>query len=89
MYTPEVKSGMVHLMKHADEGRYILDFFVKGSEPVSIALTNKKTNQVQVLADKKIFSTGAQQLRFDADYGDYVVTLTQGSKEIKLNLGMR
>jgi hypothetical protein len=89
MYTPEVKSGMVHLMKHADEGRYILDFFVSGAEPVSVGLTSKKTNQVQVLADKKIFPSGAQQIRFDADYGDYVVTLTQGSKEIKLNLGMR
>jgi hypothetical protein len=28
-------------------------------------------------------------LRFSSDYGDYTVLLTQGAKEIKLNLGLR
>ena len=89
MYTPEVKSGMVHLMKHADEGRYIADFYVVGAEPVSLSLTHNKTNQTQMLADKKVYSSGAQQIRFDADYGDYTLVLAQGNKEIKLLVGLR
>lgn len=89
MYVPEVRSNLVHLMKHADEGVYILDFYVAGNEPVSVSLTHKKKNETQVLADKKTFTPGAQQLRFSADYGDYEVVLTQSGKEVKINLGLR
>lgn len=89
IYTPEVRSGMVHIMKHADEGKYILDFYTAGTEAVSVSLTHNKTGQTQVLADKKAFTPGPQQLRFSSDYGDYTVLLTQGAKEIKLNLGLR
>ena len=42
-----------------------------------------------MLADKKAFTTGAQQIRFSADYGDYTLVLTQGNKEIKLSVGLR
>jgi hypothetical protein len=89
LYSPEVNSGMVHLMKHADEGQYILDFYVKGAEPLSIILHHIRNQQTQTLVDKKAFPAGAQQLRFMADYGDYQVTLRQGKQEISLKLGLR
>jgi hypothetical protein len=85
-YVAETNSGAVHLMKHPDGGRYVLDFYVAGATPVTITLTSAKNQSTISLAKNQVFTGGAQQLPFDASGGTYLAMIRQGDKEIGIKL---
>jgi hypothetical protein len=89
MYIPEKNTGKVDLMKHPDEGMYLLDFYVNGNEIVSIDLIDDKGKIVQSLAKNQTFAQGANQVGFQENSGEYTVILKQGKKEEKIAIRLR
>lgn len=89
MYIAEKNTGKVDLMKHPDEGTYLLDFYVNGNESVSIDLIDANGKVVQSLAKNQTFSQGANQVGFLANGGEYTVILKQGKKEEKIAVRLR
>ena len=88
-YVPEKRSGKTDLMKHPDEGKYVLDFFVADAAlPITIELQNPK-GEVITLISKQKYNKGAQQLRFEADAGECAITLTQGQKTEEIGVRLR
>lgn len=75
MYIPEAKSGRVDLIKHPDTNLYVLDFYLKESEAVTIELVGADGKTAQVLAQNQKFAQGTNKLSFAAQGGEYAVTL--------------
>ncbi len=87
-YTPEVKSGLVHLMKHPDAGQYILDFYLAEAGSPKIYLSDQN-GKITVLSEGKKLPSGPQQLPFMAGWGDYTATIENGTTIAKIKIGLR
>jgi hypothetical protein len=86
MYLPDPKTNEVELMQHPDLSKYVLDFAVKGSDPVQIELIddNKKSTILISKSDKLI--EGVHQVKFNAKYGKQFAVLSQGNYTEKITL---
>jgi hypothetical protein len=89
MYVPERNSNAVDLMRHADDNRYHLDFYVATAEPVRVELTDAEGKTTVTLADNRTFAKGPQRLFFEAEPGRYTAAITQGGKTEKIAVVLR
>ncbi len=78
MYIPDPDTKETELLQHPDHGKYLLDFAVKGDEPISIVLKNAK-GETKTIADG-IKVKGMQMVSFSADPGKYEISISQGTK---------
>lgn len=87
MYLPKQIYEGVELMVHPDISTYMLDFAVKGNEPVKISLINDKQEKIIILASKSL-KAGIHKVGFKVRGGIYKALIQQGSltAEAKLNL---
>ncbi|TAE55623.1 MAG: beta-glucosidase, partial [Bacteroidetes bacterium] len=86
MYIPEANSGETELIRHPDEGKYVLDFFVKGTEPANVELVNEAGMAIKM---PETYGPGAQRLLFDAQQGNYTAKLRQGALVAEAKLKLR
>ncbi len=82
---PDLRTGYVDLMRHADRGRYELDYAVQGDGPVSVVLMPEQGTEV-VLLNKEKKAPGVYLLDFEAERGRYTVAIRQGGEEQQLKL---
>lgn len=76
-WMPHPASNKWDLLRHPDEGKFPLDFAVKGTAPVTLTLTDGK-GEVTTLARNQTYPEGTHLLWFDAPGGAYTLTLAQG-----------
>jgi hypothetical protein len=88
MYLPEPKTNEVSLMTHSDSRKYLLDFAIKGNEPIQIELLDENGKSTILLSKNDIRKEGIHQIQFNMKSGKYTTILTQGnySEKIILNL---
>ncbi len=80
MYMPDPKTQEVDLMKHTDLSHYVLDFAVKGKDPVRLEIMDGN-GKSQVLIDSKVIAEGIHEQPFTAKPGKYQAILTQKNKK--------
>lgn len=88
MYLPDPKTDEVDLMAHTDFAKYVLDFAVKGTEPIQIELIDN-SGQKTILISKTIYKSGMHQILFQSRPGKYQAILTQGAQQETLKLNLR
>ncbi|MFY7830093.1 MAG: glucoamylase family protein [Flectobacillus sp.] len=88
MYQPDPETKDVNLTKHPDSDDFILDFAVKGPEPVEVFITDKNGKK-QVLIASTTSLKGMQQVHFKAKYGTYKATILQDNTEISLTIHLK
>ncbi len=88
MYMPDPKTNETDLMRHPDQGRYILDFAVKGKDPVRLELVDA-TGKSQVILDNKTLPEGRHQQTLLPKPGKYQAILTQKNTKAALTINFR
>jgi hypothetical protein len=86
MYLPDPKTNEVELMQHPDLSKYILDFAVKGNEPIKIELIDESNKSLILISNNDLQSQGVHQIRFNAKYGKYSAVISQGNYTEKITL---
>ena len=79
MYMPDPKTNEVELMQHPDLSKYVLDFAVKGNEPIQIELIDESKKSIVLISQTDKLNEGVQQVKFTAKYGKYTATISQGN----------
>ncbi|WP_128545602.1 glucoamylase family protein [Larkinella soli] len=85
-YAPDFRTGYVDLWKHPDRGAFVLDFAVKGTQPVTLTARDENDREVQKLIDNKAYTEGMHELLFQLPQGRYVFELAQGSEKRQMKL---
>lgn len=87
-YLPKQILEGIELMIHPDYNTYILDFAVKGTEPVEIKLVNEQ-NETTLILPKKTLKEGIQQVGFKEQGGKYKAIIQQGTSQFEAKLILR
>jgi hypothetical protein len=85
MYLPKQIYEGVELMVHPDKSAYILDFAVKGTEPVEISILSESAEK-NIIVSSKQFSDGIHQVGFKAKGGIYKALIKQGNSTVEAKL---
>ena len=87
-YLPKQISEGIELMVHPDYATYLLDFAVKGFEPVEIRLINEK-NETTLILPQKMLKEGIQQVGFNVQGGEYKAIIIQGKNQVEAKLMLK
>ena len=86
MYIPDPKTNEFELMQHPDLEKYVLDFAVKGNEPIQIELIDETKKSMVLISKNDKLKEGVHQVRFSVKYGKYIAVISQGSYTEKITL---
>ena len=86
MYLPDPKNAEVELMQHPDLSKYVLDFAVKGNEPIQIELMDENKKLTILISKADNLKEGVHQVKFNAKYGKQFAVLSQGNYTEKITL---
>ena len=86
MYLPDPKTNEVELMQHPDLSKYVLDFAVKGNEPIQIELMDENKKLTILISKADNLKEGVHQVKFNAKYGKQFAVLSQGNYTEKITL---
>jgi len=86
MYIPDPKTNEVELMQHPDLSKYVLDFAVKGNEPIQIELFDETKKLIVLISKNEKLNEGVHQVKFNAKYGKYHTVISQGNYNEKITL---
>lgn len=87
MYIPDQQTGTVDLIRHADEGKFVVDFAVSGTQPVTLELVSN--DSMAVLLSKVQLASGTHRHFFEAPFGAYTLRLTQGDSVYSIKTHLR
>lgn len=88
-YIPEKRSGKVDLMRHPDLGKYVIDFYVANTQPVSLMIKDEKDGKITVLIQSQSYPAGPQQTQADLPGGVYTLILRQAGTEQTIQVQLR
>jgi hypothetical protein len=86
MYMPDPKTNEVELMQHPDFSKYVLDFAVKGNQPMQIELIDELKKSILLISKNEGLNQGVHQVKFNAKYGKYIAIISQGEYTEKITL---
>lgn len=86
-YLADRQTQRVDLIRHPDEGKFVVDFAVMGSEPITLELIGK--DGTTVLLKQALLPSGTHRHGFEAPFGEYTLRLSQGQATQSLLVHLR